>query len=549
MFVRPHHVRRGDRDYTYLKVVENVRVGKRSVQKTLINLGNVTQWPAGKLEQAVGLLNEFLGMEGIDLSQVEFCDCRTLGPYLPLDHLWSEIGLDEMIEGALSDRRIELPVAAYARAMAFNRLVDPRSKRSVHETMLRDVQVPGIDARKLPLHGYYRALEHLSQIKTQLERSVHARLSDLFSRDLSLVFYDLTSTCFEGKGCSQARHGYSRDHRPDLVQIEIGLLVDAEGIPIGHEVFDGNVKDVKTVIGALERLNKDFEVRRCVFVNDDGMASAENLEAIKAAGYEFITSMSLRHSETATRLIEKMPPRSAFERIKDNMLVAPLGQEGDRRYIASYNPKRAEASRVNRYHAVRACATYLRQLQQPPKTRGRRPRQTPQARALEYVRHKHIADLFNIAGTPDGALNWSINRDAWRRERRMDGLMLLQTNSTTLRDEEVVLGYRSLWRVENAFRDMKDLVRLRPIRHWSDPRVLGHVLICVLAYTLERLLDLTIQRHGLEQSARSALEALHPITVATLTVGDKKVRRRSRITPEQSAILQAAGVNHVQDLW
>jgi transposase len=553
MFVRQLVVRQGDQTYRYLKVVENVWRDGRTVQRTVVNLGNVAHWPEGKLRKAVCLLSRFLAVELCSLDDVRFCDCRQLGPYLPLARLWQDLRLEAALAQALAHRPIDLPVDAYAQAMVFNRLVEPRSKKAVWEAMEREVQLPGIDGQALSLHGYYRALEYLAAVKNPIERALHARVRHLFNRDLSLVFYDLTSTYFEGDGCSQARHGYSRDHRPDRLQIEIGLLVDAEGIPIGHEVFDGNIKDVRTVLSTLARLRGEFEVRRCIFVSDDGMASGTNLAAIAASGYEYITSIALRKEEVGLRLLSSLPSKSLFEKVAENLWVrrlSPADGVSSERYVGSYNPDRASASRRKRRRRLRACVEFLRRLQAVPRGPGRR-RKPERVRpaAEEFLRQKGCEELIRLGSSATGSLTWELDRRALRLEQRRDGLLILRTNSLTLTDQEVALGYRQLWRVEDAFRHIKDLVRLRPIRHWNDLRVLGHVFICVLAYTLERLLEKRLQAADLAVSARGALEELRSVTVATLMIGDQRVRRRSEITARQSELLAAAGVTTVPEIW
>jgi hypothetical protein len=336
MFVRKLTLNKEGRQYSYLKVVENTWQKGRAVQRTLVNLGNVSNWPEEKLERLVTVLSGFLEMEMVSLSSVRLACCRVLGPYLPLARLWERLGLDEILAGALASRKMDQRAISCAKAMVLSRLVEPASKKAVWESVSRDCEIPGVDGASLPLCSYYRTLEYLAQSKVTIEKAIHRRLKHLFNQDVSLVFYDLTSAYFEGKRCPMARHGYSREHRPDLVQIEIGILVDAEGIPIGHQVFEGNVKDG---------------------------------------------------------------------------------------------------------------------------------------------------------------------------------------------------------------------IGLRPIRHWNDFRVLGHVFVCVLAYTIERLYERELAKAGLAITARTALDELRSVVVATLSAGEKSLTRRSEITPSQHRLLAAVGITEVPELW
>lgn len=561
MFVRKQVVRRGEDRYTYLRVVESTRRNGRVVQQTLVNLGSTAAWPPGKLEQVVRVLERFLGLpsaplEAMGLNQVRVSECRQLGPYLALSALWDQLGLDALIGRALLSSKVQLPVVDYARAMVLHRLVDPGSKRAVHQALGQSAQMPGLGEQPLPLHGYYRALEHLEQIKDEVEKGMHLRAGHLFNRDLSLVFYDLTSSYFEGKGCQSACHGYSREHRPDCVQIEIGLLVDAEGVPMGHEVFPGNQSDATTVVKALERLKRDLGVERCVFVSDDGMASEANLNRIAEKGYEYITSLSLRKSLVARQILSALPPRRTFQRLGDNLWVQPLHQEPEVgvRYIGSYNPDRARASRRHRKEHLRACVAKLKLMQLPrrgPGGRGGRytsPRDVERT-AVRFVKGKRCAGLIEVGLDAQEQLWWRLDRKALRLERSRDGLMVLVSNSRTLSDAEVAVGYRSLWKVENAFRHLKDPIQLRPIRHWNEARVRGHVFVCVLAYMLERLMEMRLQKASIPMSAAAALAELKTMTVSTLTLDDQRVRRRSEPTRIQERILAALDVYAVPEVW
>ena len=554
MFVRKVPVRHGETTYAYLRVVENVRQQGRVVQRTVLNLGNVSQWDAPRLTELVTTLTQFVGdpapAAGLTLEQVTYGESRVLGPYLPLAHLWAVLGLDDLLATAFAGQPEAPTLQACAKAMVLTQLVAPRSKRSTWARVRDRAEIPGLDGRTLPLHAYYRALTALADAKPALETALHQRVRHLFNQDLTLVFYDVTSVAFEGTHCPRARHGYSREHRPDLLQLEVGLLVDAEGLPIGHEVFDGNVTDVTTVLTTLAGLQERFHVTRCVFVGDDGMASAANLAAIAAAGYEYITSLSLGHSQVGTALLAAAPPRTHWPTLPHSTLgLQRLPSQDGVRYLGIYPPERAAANRRTRQRRLRQCVEALQGWQAPPKAHGRQrtPAQTL-AVAERFLRQKHCRDVFHL-GLEDNRLVWALDRAAVRQARRTDGVLVLKTNSTTLTDEAVVGGYRTLWRAEDAFRELKEDIHLRPIRHWRDARVAGHVLVCVLAYLLSRLYERALEQAGLALSTRAALEQLESLTVATLAAGGQRIRRRAQITPAQQRLLAAVGLQEVPAVW
>jgi hypothetical protein len=553
MFLRELTVKRGDATYTYLKVVESARAQGRIVQRTLVNLGNVAQWPPDRLRALVHELQRFLGEDGPlpseALTGVQVRDCRQLGPYLAVSQVWEALDLDGLLTRLWQDRRLDPRAVACVKAMVLARLVEPCSKLAVWELVRRDVWIPGVEGTRLPLHAYYRTLDALYETKPAIEQAVHRRLTHLFNRDVSLVFYDLTSCYFEGTACGKARQGYSREHRPDLLQIELGLLVDADGLPIGHEVFDGNVKDVATVLGALDRLQREFGVRRCVFVGDDGMASAKNLATLAARGYEYITSVALGRSTLGRRLLREAPAPWTWPAQTPTLRLRWVGTVDGARYIGSYNPARAAHTRASRRRHLRACLEGLRALQAGPKPRGKKKTPAEVLTAADRLRRKHGCQGLLRVALADERLTWAVDGAALRAAHRLDGVLLLQTNAATLSDGEVAQGYRSLWRVEDAFRHLKDGLRLRPIRHWNDAHVLGHVFVCVLAYLLERVLEQTLVRAGVAMPARAALAELRSLTVAVLECDGVTLRRRSELTPAQRRILAALGLPEVPSIW
>jgi len=552
MFLRELKVRQGATSYTYLKVVESVREHGRIVQRTLVNLGNKNQWPSERLHALVRELKCFLGEDGplpADvLSQVQLSDCRQFGPYLAASQVWNTLKMDELLGRLWKNRRLDPRAVMCTKAMVLTRLVEPCSKLAVWEMLCSEVCIPGVDGTLLPLHSYYRTLDALHETKSSIEQALHQRMMHLFNRDVSLVFYDLTSSYFEGTECDMAEYGYSREHRPDLLQIELGLLVDADGAPIGHEVFKGNVKDVTTVIGTLDRLQREFNVRRCVFVGDDGMASAKNLAELDSRGYEYITSVSLGKSKLGQRLLRAAPAPWTWPVQTPTLRLKPVGIKDGVRYIGSYNPERAAHTRQRRRRHLRDCIDGLQALQAGVKPHGKKKTPAETLTAAYRLLRKHNCQKLIHVELADQRLTWRLDGAALRATHRLDGVLLLQTNSATLSDAEVAQGYRGLWRVEDAIRHIKGL-RLRPVRHWKNEHVMGHVFICVLAYLLEHVLEQTLAKAGVSLTARAALTELRTLMVTTLEYEGVTLRRRSELTSNQSRILTALGLREVPKVW
>jgi len=254
MYLRIINLKRGEKQYKYLKLVETTRYKGKIVQKTLLNFGNIDKWSQEKLTELVFQLNQFCTLElGPKVEDIDVHDAFDFGACFALDSIWKELKISDSIRHHLKNHNCDIDIVPCVKAMVFNRLLEPSSKLRVFE-WVKTQAIQEIYPRDIALHHYYRSLDYLMAHKSSLEEDIFWNVNDIFTVDLSLVFYDLTSSYFEGDCCDIAKRGYSRDHRPDRRQIEIGLLVNREGIPIAHEVWEGNIKDPQTVPDALETM-------------------------------------------------------------------------------------------------------------------------------------------------------------------------------------------------------------------------------------------------------------------------------------------------------
>jgi len=462
-----------------------------------------------------------------------------LVPPFALGLLWDRLKLGESLERLLSNSSFVAPI----KAMVFNRLIAPGSDLATSQ-WVKGQYIGGISEGILLQH-YYRSLSQLVQIKQPLEIDLYNKLNNLFTLDFSLIFYDLTSTYFEGGGPSLARKGYSRDHRPDRPQVEIGLLVNRDGIPISHTIFDGNLKDSVTLPQIVEQMRASFKIKRCIFVGDKGMVTSRNLKELSLAGYEYLVSIQLRHSKEAEALLSLLPERDRFTKVKDNLLVFELPPREGERYLACYNPLRAQETREHRESLLQRCEEFLAQFQLPPKQGRTKDPQKIRLRIDRFLRRKRMASFFQYSFDPQGKLTYHRQQEQIDKEAALDGLFIIKTNSQELSKEALALGYKTLWEVENAFREVKDFIKVRPIYHRNNDRVKGHIFICFLAYLLEKLLEKKLEESGLTLSARKALQLLDPIKVVISELAGQKIKKVTSIVKEQEKILKSLGAQKI----
>jgi len=553
MYLRILELSRGDKRYKYLKLVETARHNGKIVQKTLLNFGNIEQWPREKLTEFVCQLNEFCQLTiGLGAEDADIHEAFDFGACFAIDAVWNELRLSETIRGHMNEHACEIDIVPPVKAMVFNRLLEPSSKLRVSEWIATQA-IREVSPGKIPLHHYYRSLDYLMTHKESLEEDIFWTVNDIFSLDLSLVFYDLTSSYFEGDCCPIACRGYSRDHRPDCRQIEIGLLVNRDGIPIAHTVWDGNVKDQTTVPETIKAMEKRFNIKRCIFVGDNGMATSDNITLLREHNYEYIVGMRLLKDARALAVLNdpSVPDREHFTVLKDNLSVHEVMSPGegfhtDERVIICYNPERARSTRERRDKKLRESRDYLHEIKTRPPKRGQQRRPEKITVMVERaLRKQGTHQYYTWRCTEDGVFDYHENTAAIDKARLTDGICMLVTNSSTLPATEIARGYRTLSQVEQAFRDIKNVIRIRPIYHYNDLRVLGHVFICVLAYLIEQVMEKKLKQVQMPLSAHKALTMLTPIRMVRYTIMNKTLSKRTNITPEQEKIFNALGVSEI----
>jgi transposase len=520
LFPRIITVKRGGHTYRYLVLVESYREKGKVKQRQVGHLGNIDQYSQEEILRLINKLREFLKEE--ELGTVK--DLQTFGtkhygiPYV-VNFFWERLDLDAFFKNYLQNRQLEMDVALCAKVMILNRLIAPKSKLGVSQ-WLKQIYLPELEEKQPELHHFYRTLDVLEEMKDELERHLYSRLTDLLSYQLNLVFYDLTSSYFEGTRCPLARFGYSRDRRPDCRQINIGLLVTPEGLPIAHQVFEGNIPDKVTVASAIEQLKQKFAIGSCIFVGDRGMLTSHNLEELKEANFRYILGFHKRGRGVSDELLARYQNLEEYQLIDgDNPLFcvevpaeqvqAPAkknlveGEERENveppvRYILCHNPLKAQEDYEFRAQAIEEARIKLQELKEglarETPRRGRKPAaKGVMLKVAAILNKKGLAQIFDI--TYDGkSFNFEVNEQALAKEALRDGKFLIQTNAD-LPAKEVIAAYKNLLQVETAFRHIKDFIRLRPIYHYNESRVKGHVFICVLAYLFEKWVEVMHRRY------------------------------------------------------
>ena len=551
MFLRDHRVKRKGKSYTYLKLVENVWTGDGPRQRVLANLGRRDLWPPERIALLRTQLGRLLGESSTAQDRVtEEGQCWDFGETLALEAVWRRLRLSEHLAACLEPYAVKFDVVGAIQVMVFNRLMDPESKLGLCQWQRRYF-FPNLGVPAFGAQHYYRALDGLIAIKARLETRLWKQMQDLFNSEATLVFYDMTDSAFYGAmdQSELAAFGHPKEGRVHGKQIMIGLLVNSQGLPITHHVFRGNTKDDTTVAQVAADLQKRFDIRHCIFVGDCGTLNAKSILGLGAEGrrYDYITTLRLRRNSEAEALVGQLPDREKFLRLSDDerIHVLPPAHDDDGRpirYIATYHPASAKAAALARQERLGKVLHELEHLGRPPAKRQRVDAPDKIRRAIEnLLRLRRAERFFQWQYTDDHQFHWTWDEAGLAYERARDGLQIVKTDAAALSDEQVVRGYRTLWRVERAFREVKDNIELEPNHHHTDPRIAAHVFVCVLAYLMENVIDRLLDQADSPFSARTALQSLRTVHLAHVPVENRLLKYVPGPDPQNRQILRALG--------
>src|SRR3954463_6455623 len=537
MFVREKRIN----GYTYLYLVETVREGGRAKQRIIKNLGRKEAVTAsGALERLAGSVARYAEraviLSQLDAGNPDGLACTRIGAPLLFGRLWEETGCRAVIEDLLRGRAFEFPLERAVFATVLHRIMVSGSDRAC-EKWLADYDVPGTDG--LGLHHLYRAMAWLGEelpadeqggatpfaprtVKDLIEEQRFARRRDLFS-GFSVVFMDTTSLSFTGAGGeSLGERGYSKDHRPDLLQMIVGVVIDAEGRPICSEMWPGNTADVSVLVPVIDRLRSRFAIGRVCVVADRGMICAETIAALEDRGLEYVLGARERtDSLVRTVVLADQRPftplcitRAGGE--ETQLFVKEVKAEG-RRYIVCRNEAEAEKDAADRQAIVAALEEQLKKGDKAliGNSAYRRYLRATSKKAFEI-------DIGKLAD-----------------EARYDGVFVLRTNAR-ITPLQAVLRYRDLIQVEQLFRTAKALMRTRPIYHSSDAAIRGHVFCSFLALILRKELDERCRNAGLRPEWGDVLRDLDRLQEMTISQDGRQMTLRTPATGTIGPLFKAA---------
>jgi len=523
--------------YQYLQIVENRRENKKSVQHVIATVGRMDRMQAkGQIETLTRSLSRFSEKVLLILSEKSdiHAEAKRIGPGLVFGRLWKELGIDAILHGLLADRKFAFDVERAVYLTVLHRLFPSGSDRSCDKWHC-DYLIQGVD--DLSLHHLYRAMAFLgSEIEDQkdrtflprctkdiIEEELFHRHQDLFTA-LDIVFFDTTSLYFEGEGGDIGELGHSKDHRPDLNQMIVGVVLDREGNPVASEMWPGNAADVTSLFPVIQRIRSRFPIDKLCIVADRGMISGDTAAYLEKEKISYILGARMRKVKEVRQdvLSRAGRYREVYPEGRSSKDPSPLKVKevlvDDRRYILCLNERQARKDAADRQSIIDALSEKIKS--------------NPKSLVGNKGYRKYLSlDRDTV----------SLNQEKVEEEKRFDGKWVLKTN-TALTAEQVALKYKELWQVEQVFRDMKSVLDTRPIFHQRDETIKGHVFCSFLALTLIKELYRRLEKAGHDFEWADIKQDLSALQEITIEDNGKKLAVRSECKGVCGKVFQAVGV-------
>jgi transposase len=530
MFLRRIRPRgRGGRQ-TYWELVESYRTDKGSRLRRVCYLGKlsakeVSGWEKltrrldGKSDPAPGLFDpptstdaEFLT---VDVDGIALRNLKTFGQEYLAWKLWRLLGLEDLLKSRMTSGQEQIPWSSVAAILCLSRFCRPCSELSIAQKFYPHSglqEILGIPPQSVNEDRLYRGLDQLLPHKKAIEQHLRKRLGELFDLSYDILLYDLTSTYFEGQCAANpmARRGYSRDSRPDCLQVVIALIVTVEGYPLGHEVLDGNTADSTTVQEIVEKVEAEHGASQRIWVMDRGNVSAANLEFIRHRGGQYIVGTP----KAMLRQVQGELSKEGWQQVRQGIQVKVIQHAGQEQ--ETFVLCRSEA-RVNKEVGMleKFAARMEKGLQAMKKSveKGRLKSLLTASMRLGRLQEQNwrAAACFDVKLTESaGRLEIHWTRDE-QKKRELCGCYLLRTNTPGTDAIQLWKQYIQLVDVEWAFRISKDELELRPVWHQHAERVKAHILVCFIAYAMWKTLSGWMHASGLGDAPRTLMEELRTI--------------------------------------
>lgn len=568
MFLRS--VKAANGQHEYLRLVENFRQGEKVRQRVVLHIGR-KDLLLPHLDALVRLLQaDQPAPAWVSTADVSAPQAWTWGPILVARHLWQALGLPTILDQTTASVRHGQPLSERVFPLVANRLTRPGSEHAL-AGWLEDFYVVTAQGRRwMPewkpsrrvkvsfpqLRLWYETLDDLLAGQAHIETALWQQLRDLFSLEPELVFYDITSTYFEGHGPAElGRFGYSRDERPRNRQVLVGVIM-MDGWPIAHHLFAGNRLDRTTGGEVVEDLRRRFGLQRVVFVGDRGMVTLQNIELLRQAEQGYLVGLQRRNRKDIPEYIEQAVARQDWQECPAGITASeksavpstrvqevPGKQPGVRVFVV-HSEEREQYERGLRELSMERTRKQLEALRARVEKGEVKKAEKIGAAAAKILQRNHGHRYFAWE-LRQGQFHYFEHPLNFARERACEGKYVIQTEESEMTAVQAVVAYKQLNEVERGFAHLKGLLEVRPVYHHTDDRVRAHVFVAALGFLLDRALEKKLRAAGSNLSSPTAWQALETIRCVEMTVGQQRKLCVTRGSRQAAEVLKAVGLSQL----
>ena len=534
MYIRTTKNQQGN---AYYHLVEAYREDGKVKQRTLMSLGKVEDNRIEELAAAISKHLETINIFNLS-KEIDIADTYILGPLLVLEKMLENLGINTALQSVLlQHKRLLFDFEKIVFTQLCSRFIKPVSKLSLYDNWVSRMYPELVD-HQVDLQHIYRSLDMLADHKEEIEKSLYQWKKDLFTINVDVVLYDLTTLRFEStrEDIGELRKfGYSKEMRTDCTQVVLGLLTDTDGIPLCFEVHPGNTFEGETLQDIVEKMRGKFSIRRFIFIADRGLFSFENLDHIRADGGEFIVGLKMG-SMTKQRQ-EDYYGLSKFTWINEELAFYETVLNEDR-CIITWSKSRHERD-------VKAREDILEKI--------RLKLAAGKKLAKKFITNRNYKKYLKTQGKD----HCELNHVAIAEEAKKDGFFGIITNVASMTASDIVTQYKQLWKIEDAFGEIKGTLKTRPMFHWTDKRIIGHLVLCFLAYLCEAHLTKSLRKSHKQLDKKSitkniiksreltvvqAMDELNRVMAIPVKVRKQTLWVRTDIPPNAQNLMKAIGM-------
>jgi transposase len=513
---------------TYLRIMQSYRDTDGKIKHHLLfNLGNANNYSPESLKR-IGQSLYLLGGGTIEeLEHRMLHELRRFNYGLPLvvRQLLKVYALDTFFDGVSRNKNLEFNLTESVSLLICERLNDPVSKLSNFKN-----QIDYIGLSEIALHQIYRTLDHLHDDQEYIKQIIYNKGRNLFNQKLDIVFYDVTTFYFDSdKEDGFREKGFGKDGKIGNTIVTFGLLIDQNKQPVGYEVYHGKQYEGHTLSDAITRLKKQYQIEKVICVADTGMMNKENVMGVEGAEYEYIFGERLRNiSEDKQDEILDLTKYESLE-IEDESdetikIQYYITFYKERKLITTYSTKRATKDRAEREEKIEKAKKFL-----------------SQPAPLEKKAKNHYLKKVKQC-------SYTLDIERIKQSERFDGFMSIATNNMLLTVAQILDAYKQLYKIEHCFRSFKTFLETRPMYHWTKTRILGHLALCYISFTVLNYLQLKLKKQGTPQSENQIRKNLVKMQMSLITQNEHEYFLKSKTEEGAKQIMKVISIKEIPDL-